>query len=176
MLDSVAAKPLDSGTEHFQPSAAVITTVDVGNPASNIIPATARATFNIRFNDRHSGESLARHLRESFDAVRAELGGEYELTLDISGESFLSRPGPLAGILSEAIEARLGVKPALNTAGGTSDARFISKHCPVAEFGLVGATAHKVDEFVALADLDALAAVYTDVLERFFAHAAKAGR
>jgi succinyl-diaminopimelate desuccinylase len=177
MLDAVTAKPLDSGTEHFQPSTVTITTVDVGNPASNVIPATARATLNIRFNDRHSGESLTRLLRESFESVRAKMGGEYELTVEISGESFLCGDGALPKLVSEAVKSRLGVTPELNTAGGTSDARFIFRQCPVAEFGLVGATAHKVDEHVEVADLEALTAVYSDILERYFAQVpAKTGR
>jgi succinyl-diaminopimelate desuccinylase len=168
MLSAVAAAPLDSGTEHFQPSTLAITTVDVGNPASNVIPARATASLNIRFNDRHTGESLTKRLRESFDKVIDEAGGQYDLTVELSGEAFLSPPGPLAELIAAAIESRLGIRPEFNTAGGTSDARFIHRVCPVAEFGLLGTTMHKVDECVAAADLETLTAIYVDILGRFF--------
>jgi succinyl-diaminopimelate desuccinylase len=165
MLDAITRMPLDGGTTHFQPSTLQVTSIDVGNPASNVIPAAARAIFNIRFNDAHSSESLARWLEERF----AEVGGRYELNLQVSGESFLTPPGPLSEILSEAIEAVTGRRPELSTTGGTSDARFIKDHCPVAEFGMVGRTMHKVDEEVALADIERLVRIYERVLEGFFA-------
>ncbi|HLF58372.1 MAG TPA: succinyl-diaminopimelate desuccinylase [Alphaproteobacteria bacterium] len=168
MLESVAAAPFDSGTSHFQPSTLAITTVDVGNTATNVIPAKATASLNIRFNDLHSGESLTKRLREIFDKVVADMGGQYDLTVEVSGEAFLSPPGRLSEIVAEAIESRLGPRPDFNTAGGTSDARFIHRYCPVAEFGLLGATMHKVDECVTVADLEALTAIYVDILERFF--------
>jgi succinyl-diaminopimelate desuccinylase len=165
MLDSITREPLDGGTEHFQPSTLQVTSVDVGNPASNVIPAAARAIFNIRFNDAHSSAGLTRWLNERFAGV----GGRYELKLRVSGESFLTPPGPLSEIISTAIEQAVGRRPELSTTGGTSDARFIKDHCPVAEFGMVGRSMHKVDEEVALADIERLAAIYERVLDGFFA-------
>jgi succinyl-diaminopimelate desuccinylase len=165
MLERVTREPLDGGTDHFQPSTLQVTSIDVGNPASNVIPAAAKAIFNIRFNDAHSSASLARWLEERFAAV----GGRYELKLHVSGESFLTPPGRLSAIMARAIEEVTGRRPELSTAGGTSDARFIKDHCPVAEFGMVGRTMHKVDEEVALGDIERLAAIYERILDGFFA-------
>jgi succinyl-diaminopimelate desuccinylase len=165
MLTQAIAKPLDEGSDHFEPSTFQISTVDVGNPATNVIPATARATFNIRFNDRHNAASLDKHLRALFDAE----GAEYELRLSCSGESFLTPPGPLSAMLSDAVRSVTGIEPELSTTGGTSDARFIRNYCAVAEFGMTGQTMHKIDERVALSDLDLLSRVYEALLERFFA-------
>jgi succinyl-diaminopimelate desuccinylase len=165
MLDAITRAPLDEGTGHFQPSTLQVTSVDVGNPATNVIPAAARAIFNIRFNDAHSSASLERWLKERFAAV----GGRYELRLHVSGESFLTPPGALSEIMVRAIEEVTGRKPELSTTGGTSDARFIKDYCPVAEFGMVGRTMHKVDEEVALADIARLAAIYERILDGFFA-------
>jgi len=165
MLESITRDPLDAGTTHFQPSTLQVTSVDVGNPASNVIPAAARAIFNIRFNDAHSSASLTRWLEERFAAV----GGRYELKLHVSGESFLTPPGALSDVVSRAIEQVTGRRPELSTTGGTSDARFIKDYCPVAEFGMVGRTMHKVDEEVALADIERLARIYERVLDGFFA-------
>jgi succinyl-diaminopimelate desuccinylase len=164
MLHAVTSAPLDSGTAHFQPSTLQVSTVDVGNPASNVIPAEARATFNIRFNDAWTSDKLRTWLRDKFDAV----GGRYDLAIRVSGESFLTPPGPVSDLLSTAIERILGRKPELSTTGGTSDARFIHSFCPIAEFGLVGLTMHKVDERVEIADLTALTAIYKTVLDLYF--------
>lgn len=168
ILDTLVSAPLDSGTDHFQPSTVAITTVDVGNSASNVIPAVATASLNIRFNDRHTGQSLTKWLRETCDRICADLGGRYDISVDVSGEAFLSPPGYLADIVADAIAGKAGMKPEFNTAGGTSDARFIHQYCPVVEFGLPGLTMHKVDESVDVADLQGLSAIYTDILERFF--------
>ena len=165
MLTRITQQPLDDGTIHFQPSTLQISTIDVGNPASNVIPAKARTSFNIRFNDRHNGKALERWLRAEFDAV----GGDYDLEIHVSGESFLTPPGPLSDLITRAVEQVLSVKPALSTTGGTSDARFIKDHCPVAEFGLAGATMHKVDERVPVADILALVDIYAAVLDGYFA-------
>src|SRR5262249_44285994 len=156
MLDAITREALDSGTAHFQPSTLQVTSIDVGNTASNVIPAAARAMFNIRFNDAHSSESLARWLESRFAAV----GGRYELKLRVSGESFLPPPGPFSDIVAGAIEQVTGRGPELSTTGGTSDARFIKDYCPVAEFGMVGRSMHKVDEAVDLADIERLASIY----------------
>ena len=165
MLTALAETPLDEGTEHFQPSNLQLTSVDVGNAATNVIPGVARAAFNIRFNDLHSGESILAWVRERLDSV----GGEYELDTHLTGESFLTPPGRLSGLIQEAVKSALGAEAALSTTGGTSDARFIKDYCGVAEFGLVGQTMHKVDERVALADLAALGDIYEGVLGGYFA-------
>ncbi|WP_142849096.1 succinyl-diaminopimelate desuccinylase [Telmatospirillum sp. J64-1] len=160
MLTALTAEPLDQGTAHFQPSTLTLTTVDVGNPATNVIPAQAHAGFNIRFNDLHSGASLEDWLRQKLETV----GGDYELKVSVSGEAFLTPPGPLSDAVARAVQAVLGVSPEPSTSGGTSDARFIKDYCPVVEFGLVGQTMHKADERVAVADLEALAEIYRLVL------------
>jgi len=164
MLDALLAEPLDRGTEHFQPSSLEISTIDIGNPATNVIPGQARAVFNIRYNEGWTSASLTEWLRAKLDAV----GGTYELAIQVSGESFLVPPGEVSGLLGDAIERVTGRKPELGTAGGTSDARFIHRFCPLAEFGLVGLTMHKADECVALADLAALTEIYRLVLEGYF--------
>ena len=165
MLAALTEEPLDQGSRHFPPSSLQLTTIDVGNSASNVIPAQATAAFNIRFNDRHTGASVERWLRACLDRV----GGAYDLGIRLSGEAFLCPPGPLSDLVSGAVESVLGARPELGTTGGTSDARFIKDHAPVAELGLLNATAHKVDERVSTADLRQLAAVYGAVLEGYFA-------
>jgi succinyl-diaminopimelate desuccinylase len=164
MLHSLTAEPLDNGTEHFQPSTLQVTTTDVGNPASNVIPGEARAVFNIRFNDRWSSKTL----QEWIESRLAAAGGNRELKVHVSGESFLTPPGSVSEILTQAIRQVTGRTPELSTTGGTSDARFIHRHCPVAEFGLVGLTMHKVDERVPVADLAALSDIYRAVLDLYF--------
>ena len=168
MLAAITDKPLDQGTAHFQASTLAITTVDVGNTASNVIPAQAKAAFNIRFNDGHSGASLIAWLRKTFDTAAKD---QYELTARISGESFLTPPGTLSTLVADAVKDVLGVTPELSTTGGTSDARFIKDACPVCEFGMVGLSMHKADERCALTDLENLTAIYHKVLSRYFAQA-----
>lgn len=167
LLAAVDGAWLDDGSPHFQPSHVTITSVDVGNPATNVIPAAAKARFNVRFNDHHTGAAVDRALRGRLD----EAGGGYELATQVSGEAFLSPPGPLCAAVTAAVEQITGLRPRLDTGGGTSDARFIKDMCPVAEFGMPGDTAHKVDENVAVADIDRLAAIYRRTLARFFAGA-----
>ena len=164
MLGRLTEARLDDGNAHFQPSNIQITTIDVGNEATNVTPAKAQAAFNIRFNDGHSSDSLRTWLQQQFDAV----GGEYELDIHVTGEAFLTPPGELSALISDAVEAATGRVPELSTTGGTSDARFIKDHCAVAEFGLIGATMHKIDEHIELAELDALADIYENILERYF--------
>jgi succinyl-diaminopimelate desuccinylase len=165
MLFALIDDPLDGGNAHFQPSSVAVTSVDVGNPASNVTPAKATARFNVRFNDRHTGAGLTALIRRRFDAV----GGRYDLDVRVSGEAFLSPRGPLVDVVLAAVRDVTGRVPALGTTGGTSDARFIKDHCPVVEFGLVGATMHKTDEFALVADVLALTRIYGAVIERFFA-------
>jgi succinyl-diaminopimelate desuccinylase len=160
---------LDTGTPHFEPSSLSFTTVDVGNPASNVIPAEARATLNIRFNDRHTTESLKRTLEDTARSIAAETRAQFAFDYQISGGAFLTEPGPLTDLLSAAAQEITGRMPELSTTGGTSDARFIRAHCPVAELGLVGASMHKADECVPLADLETLTRIYERVLARYFA-------
>ena len=164
-LSALIETKLDDGDENFQPSNLEVTTIDVGNPASNVIPARAEATFNIRFSPRHSGASLSAWLREVCEAH----AGRHELTIEVSGEPFLTEAGRLTELLAQAIREETGLSPELSTSGGTSDARFIAKRCPVVEFGLVGQTMHKADERVAVSDLQALARVYRRLLELHFA-------
>jgi succinyl-diaminopimelate desuccinylase len=165
MLTALTAESLDKGNDHFQASNLEITSVDVGNQATNLIPATVRARFNVRFNDEHNSEGVIRWLRRKLDGV----GDAYELTVAVSGEAFVSPPGPFTHLVVEAIKATIGIEPELSTSGGTSDARFIKDACPVAEFGLISQTMHKVDEHTRLADLQALTRVYRAVLEGYFA-------
>ena len=165
LLQALASSPLDPGTEHFQPSSLQVTTIDIGNPATNVVPGLARATFNIRFNDRWTSATLKSWVADKL----ATVGGKVKLAWEISGESFLVPPGPVSECLSAAIGAVTGRVPELSTTGGTSDARFIHTHCPVAEFGLVGLTMHKADERVEIADIARLTAIYEAFLERFFA-------
>ena len=164
MLHALTTVELDGGSEHFQPSTLQVSTIDIGNPASNVIPAAARAVLNIRFNDCWTSDKLRRWLTEKLDAV----GGRYTLDISVSGESFLVAPGPLSDRLADAIRHVTGRTPELSTTGGTSDARFIQAHCPVVEFGLVGQTMHKVDERVDLADLAALTEIYYAFVSLFF--------
>ena len=152
---ALTAAPLDAGTDWFEPSTLQLTSLDVGNTATNVIPAAARATLNIRFNDRHTGASLSAWLR----AVLAQHAERFDLDIAISGESFLTEPGAV-DTLRRAIVDATGVEPKLDTGGGTSDARFIARYCPVAEFGLVGASMHQADERVPVAELRALAGIY----------------
>lgn len=169
MLAAVTGEPLDDGSDHFPPSTLQITNIEVGNSASNVIPAQAVAAFNVRFNDRHSSDDVETWLRERFDrAIDPKGPARYDLDIRVSGESFLCPPGPLSETICGAVESVLGRRPALGTTGGTSDARFIKNHCPVAELGLRNATAHKVDERVSLEDLRKLTKIYGAVLDRYF--------
>ncbi|MFZ4689862.1 MAG: succinyl-diaminopimelate desuccinylase [Polymorphobacter sp.] len=165
ILAALKARHLDAGTDWFDASNLEITDIQVGNPATNVIPAQAHARINIRFNDRHSGAELEAWVR----AVVAEHAPSAEVTVKISGEAFLTEPGAFSAIIADAVTAVTGLTPELSTSGGTSDARFIRRLCPVVEFGLPGASMHKVDESVAIADVTALAAIYTGVLQRVFA-------
>jgi succinyl-diaminopimelate desuccinylase len=164
-LSALTAAPLDAGSDWFEPSTLQVTSVDVGNPASNVIPASASARLNIRFNDLHTGAALHAWLR----AVLAQHAGRFDLDVLVSGESFLTEPGPLVDRLRQAVAREAGIEPRLDTGGGTSDARFIARYCPVAEFGLIGATMHQVDECVPVDELMDLTRIYHAVLTAFAA-------
>ena len=162
LLAELTAMRLDDGTPGFEPSSLQVTSIDVGNPASNVIPARAEARLNIRFNDRHDGDSLTRMLRGA--CARHSPGAV--LDVRVGGEAFHNEPGPLADALAAAIRRHTGRAPAFGTGGGTSDARHIVRHCPVADFGLVGASMHQVDENVPVRDLELLSMIYADLLDR----------
>ena len=169
LLAALEAEPLDQGTAHFDASTLAITTIDCGNPATNVIPAKGNATVNIRFNDCHSGASLTAWLQEKADAVALETGVRFDLRVSVSGESFLTPPGVFTDLVAKAVQAETGVMPEASTSGGTSDARFVKDHCPVVEFGLVGQTMHQVDERVEVAQIVRLKAIYTRILQDYFA-------
>ncbi len=169
LVAALVAAKLDTGTEHFDPSTLAVVTIDTGNPATNVIPASCRATVNIRFNDAHSGQSLTAWLAAQAAAVSAATGVEFTQKVKISGESFFTPPGALSTLVSKAVQAQTGVVPTLSTSGGTSDARFVKNHCPVVEFGLVGKTMHQVDERVAVAQITQLKAIYGQILRDYFA-------
>jgi succinyl-diaminopimelate desuccinylase len=172
MLAALTAEPLDHGNGHFQPSTLAITTIDVGNPADNVIPARGSASFNIRFNNEHTSDTLKDWIRRTCDSV----GGPYELTFRVSGESFLTLPGRLSDLVADAVQRVTGHRPELSTTGGTSDARFIKNICPVVEFGIVGQTMHKIDEHVSVSDVERLTDIYEAIIDGFFSHDSVSGK
>jgi succinyl-diaminopimelate desuccinylase len=171
--------PFDRGTENFQPSNLEVTTIDVGNGATNVIPAKATASFNIRFNDTWTADTLKAEIVARLDQAAADQTlrpdrrpAQYEIVwADRPSHVFLTRNNALIASLSSAVETVTGQTPKLSTTGGTSDARFIKDYCPVVEFGLVGQTMHMVDERVAVADLETLTTIYETFLERWFLNA-----
>ncbi len=173
---ALMAKPFDDGTKDFQPTNLEVTSIDTGNPAANVIPATVTAQFNIRFNDNWNAETLkAEIIRRLKEGAASETlrPGRPAMKFAIEWRDrpspvFLTRDQTLIGKLSDSIAAETGRTPQLSTGGGTSDARFIKDHCPVVEFGLVGQTMHQVDEHVPISDLDGLTAIYRSFLERYF--------
>jgi len=164
MLSALTGDRLDDGTEHFQPSSLQISTIDVGNVATNVIPGRAEARFNVRFNDLYDSTAIEAWVRKRLDKI----GSEYDLAIHVSGEAFLTPPGRFPAIIASAVERVTGRRPELSTSGGTSDARFIKDYCAVAEFGLIGQTMHKPDERMAIADLEALTGIYEAILEDYF--------
>lgn len=167
-LLTLSETPLDDGCEHFQPSSLQITDIHVGNPASNVIPAKAAARFNIRFNPNWTGESLEAYLRRTLDESAAAAGVRYELSVICSGDAFLTADDKFLNLVASAIRDKTGLDPDLSTSGGTSDARFIKGVAPVCEFGLVGKTIHKVDEYAPIADILALTEIYESILACYF--------
>jgi succinyl-diaminopimelate desuccinylase len=164
ILGALQDRVLDEGTDWFAPSNLEVVDLEVGNPATNVIPAKASARLNIRFNDRHRGADLETWIRETVETHAPAA----EVRVRISGEAFLTEPGPLSDLVAGAVETVTGVAPELSTSGGTSDARFIRRLCPVVEFGLPGESMHKVDERAAVADIERLADVYDEVLKKYF--------
>ncbi|WP_170553232.1 succinyl-diaminopimelate desuccinylase [Ruegeria atlantica] len=169
LMHDLASHELDQGTDHFDASTLAVVNIDTGNTATNVIPAQCRGAVNIRFNDLHSGASLSDWLRADAQRVAESYDVEVDIKIKISGESFLTPPGPLSDLVAQAVEAETGLRPEMSTTGGTSDARFVKNHCPVVEFGLVGRTMHQVDECVEVAQIDQLKAIYTRVLRDYFA-------
>lgn len=165
LLSRLIDEKLDNGTADFPPSHIVISSVDVGNPAPNIIPARAEAMFNIRFNDSWTATTLEAHLRSILDAVNPN----YEMTIWCNAQSFLTANHPWRDIVINAVQKISDTKPRADTGGGTSDARFIAQDCPVVEYGLLNATIHKVDEHASVADIETLTATYTEILRSYFA-------
>ena len=164
MLAAITSDEIDKGNAHFQPTILQVTSVDVGNPALNVIPAKVDVKMNSRFNTLQTPETLERWLRTRFDAV----GGKYDLRIEANGDAFLTPPGALSELVQSVVHQILGRKPELTTTGGTSDARFIKDHCPVIEFGLVGQTMHKVDENTPVAEIVKLADIYKAILDGYF--------
>lgn len=169
LMDRLASRELDQGTDHFDASTLAVVTIDTGNPATNVIPAQCRGTVNIRFNDLHSGATLSAWLNEEAARAAEEFGAKIDIKIKISGEAFLTEPGALSDLVATAVQAETGVTPELSTSGGTSDARFIKAHCPVVEFGLVGKTMHQVDECVPIEQIHQLKAIYSRILRDYFA-------
>lgn len=165
ILHALQSRQLDTGNDWFEPSNLEITDINVGNPAMNIIPAIAEARLNIRFNDQQRGADLVQWIENV--AARETAGAE--VVAKISGEAFFTEPGPLSSLVADAIRAETGIDPEFSTTGGTSDARFIRRVCPVVEFGLVGHSMHKVDEHADVDDIHALSRIYRGLLERYFA-------
>jgi len=166
MLAPVNSAKLDGGTDYFGPSTAEVTHLNISDPASNVIPDEAFAQFNIRFNTEHSTDSLRGWLDEHFSRVAGQMEVSYEARFWSNAAPFITEASPHLDVVKAAIEAITGQTPELSTTGGTSDARFISKLCPVAEFGLVGQTMHQVDEHVSLADIERLTDIYCEMIRQ----------
>jgi succinyl-diaminopimelate desuccinylase len=168
LLAALQARRLDEGYLDFQPSNLEVTTIDVANPATNVIPKTAKARLNIRFNPTHSGKALGDWIEAEAANAGEGFGGKVSARIEISGEAFLTEPGPFVEVVADAVEAVAGRRPELSTTGGTSDARFIRAMCPVVEMGLVGATMHAVDERTPVAEIRQLTEVYRQLIRRYF--------
>ncbi|HEY0267516.1 MAG TPA: succinyl-diaminopimelate desuccinylase [Rhizomicrobium sp.] len=169
LVTQLAAHKLDKGTEHFDPSTLAFTTLDVGNDTTNVIPGEARAGFNIRFNDRHTPDSLINWVKDRAQRIAEETGCAIDVTSTTSGVSFLTAPGKFTQLVSDTVSSVTGQSPFFSTSGGTSDARFIKDVCPVVELGLAGATMHKADECVAVSEIAALTDIYAALLTAYFA-------
>jgi len=169
LLDRLQSRVLDDGYPEFPRSNLEVTTIDVGNPAGNVIPARATAKLNIRFNPNHAGQALADWFQAECDKAAEGFRGKVSLRAKISGEAFLTEPGDFVDVCSKAVTEVTGLVPALSTSGGTSDARFIRYLCPVLELGLVGATMHMVDERVPVEQIERLTTIYSRLIERYFA-------
>ncbi|AKS44644.1 succinyldiaminopimelate desuccinylase [Octadecabacter temperatus] len=169
LVDRLATHEMDKGSDHFDASTLAVVTIDTGNPATNVIPASCKASANVRFNDLHTSADVIGWMQSEVDVVAAEFGVQIDMNTRVSGESFLTPPGELSDLVSAAVQTETGVTPELSTTGGTSDARFVKNHCPVVEVGLVGKTMHQVDECVPVEQITQLKAIYSRVLRDYFA-------
>ena len=168
ILNQINNIKLDKGTKNFQPSNLEVVKINIENTADNVIPAEAAATFNIRFNNKHSSASLKRKLNKVFSNVCRRSGCSFKISYMVSGEAFLTTPNKTTYMIQKIIKKITKIKPKLSTAGGTSDARFIRKISPCVEFGLVGKTAHKIDEMVSVSDMKKLKKIYLNILQNYF--------
>jgi len=168
ILNQIKDIKLDRGTKNFQPSNLEVVKINIENTADNVIPAEASATFNIRFNNKHSSASLKRKLNKVFSNVCRKNRCSFKISYMVSGEAFLTVPNKTTYMIQKIIKKITKIKPKLSTAGGTSDARFIRKISPCVEFGLVGKTAHKIDEMVSVADMKKLKKIYLNILLHYF--------
>ena len=168
ILKKIKEMKLDKGTKNFQPSNLEITKINIDNHADNVIPGSAEAVFNIRFNDKHSSSSLKRKLNLVIGSIAKKAKCKFNIKYEVSGEAFLTKPNKTTYMIQNTIKKITKIKPKLSTAGGTSDARFIRKIAPCLEFGLVGKTMHKIDESVSLSDLKKLTNIYYNILENYF--------
>ena len=168
LLSRLIARRLDDGYEGFQPSNLEVTTIDVGNPTGNVIPARASARLNIRFNPHHDGQSLKAWMEAETGAAGDGFGGRVQIETTVGGEAFITEPGPFVAVCAAAVKDVTGIEPELSTTGGTSDARFIRSLCPVLELGLVGSTMHMVDECAPIEEIRRLTSVYSRLIERYF--------
>ena len=168
ILKKIKEVKLDKGTKNFQPSNLEITKINIDNHTDNVIPGSANAVFNIRYNDKHSSSSLKRKLNKIFRSITRKAKCKFNIKYEVSGEAFLTKPNKTTYMIQNTIKRIAGIKPKLSTAGGTSDARFIRKIAPCLEFGLVGKTMHKIDESVPLPDLKKLTNIYLNILENYF--------
>ncbi len=169
LVTRLTGRVLDGGTDHFDPSTLAVTNFDTGNKATNVIPADCKIAVNIRFNDTHISAGLIEWLAQETEKLASQTGISFEMTTKVSGESFVTPPGPLSDLIGQAVLAETGHNPVLSTSGGTSDARFVKSHCPVVEFGLVGKTMHAVDERVEVAQISQLRDIYSRILRGYFA-------
>ena len=168
ILKKIKELKFDKGTKNFQPSNLEVTKININNNADNVIPGSAEAVFNIRFNDRHSSSSLKRKLNNVFRLLSKSNKCRFKIKYETSGESFLTKPNKTTYMIQNTIKKITGIKPKLSTSGGTSDARFMKNIAPCLEFGLVGKTMHKIDESVSVSDLKKLTKIYFLILKNYF--------
>ena len=168
ILNEIKKLKFDKGNKHFQPTNLEVTKINIKNNADNVIPGSAEATFNIRFNNRHSSNSIKRRLNKIFKKITKKNKSKFKINYRVSGEAFLTKPNKTTFMIQNIIKKITKLKPKLSTTGGTSDLRFIKKISPGLEFGLVGKTMHKVDEAVSLKDLKNLTKIYEDILQNYF--------
>jgi len=168
ILNEIKKIKFDRGTKDFQPTNLEVTKINIDNTADNVIPGLARATFNIRFNNKHSSYGLKSRLNKIFKNITKKNKSNFKIEYRVSGEAFLSKPSKTTYMIQNVIKKITKIKPQLSTTGGTSDARFIRKIAPCLEFGLVGKTMHKVDEAVSISDLKKLTKIYTEILKNYF--------